>query len=92
MERRNTILPPPPGLFTAFRAALGAFWFRATTACHGAARAPVRARLAVVAIAVSEPGTPIMSCNALAAPSSADRITREDDRWLRPTEILPLRG
>ena len=91
MERCLTILPPPPSWLTTVRAALGARWFRSASAMRCALRrtqrAPVRA-----AIVMNERVTPMLSlhaCDALAAPSSADRITSEDDRWLRPTETLP---
>jgi hypothetical protein len=94
MERCQTILPPRPPPLTTFRASLGALWFRASSAVRGAlqraSRPPRRARLSAPE---NEPCTPILVSPAYddSAPQRPlQQETPEDDRWLRPTEVLPL--
>ena len=96
MDRCQTILPPPPPPMTAFRATLGALWFRISSAGHRALRVVRRAPTGPRRLATGNaPATPILSLHALtgqAGPTSAQRVTPEDDRWLRPTQVLPLQG
>lgn len=94
MERCQTILPPRPPPLTTFRASLGALWFRASSAVRSAlqraSRPPRRARLSAPE---DEPCAPILACPAdvdSAPQTSLEHETPEDDRWLRPTEVLPL--
>jgi hypothetical protein len=92
MDRCQTILPPQPPPLTTLRASLGALWFRASTAIRGAlyraSRPPRRARLTPV----NEPCTPVLLSpvsNQGASPIHSPPATPEDDRWLRPTQVLP---
>lgn len=81
---------------TAFRAALGALWFRIAGAVHRALRLARRAPAGPRRLAtLNAPATPILSLHAFtgqSGPSSAQLVTPEDDRWLRPTQVLPLQG
>jgi hypothetical protein len=97
MERCQTILPPCPPALTTFRASLGALWFRASSAVrsvfHRASRPPRRPRLTAP---VQEPCTPVLSAptssGQLTLPQCVPQAMLADDRWLRPTEVLPPNG
>jgi hypothetical protein len=94
MDRCQTILPPqPPGL-TTLRASLGALWFRLSSAFRGAlrraSRPPPRPRI-TTANALSAPVFVTPASNPCASPVRAPQGTPEDDKWLRPTQVLPQR-
>lgn len=102
MELRQTMLPPPPPPMTAFRASLGALWFRASCAVSSALRrhakrnrAPIPRNLRLTPAEVVTPLTPVLVAAArnghtlpLVSDALSPILTPEDDKWLRPTEIL----
>jgi hypothetical protein len=100
MDRCQTILPPQPPAFTTLRASLGALWFRISTAFRGAvrraSRPPPRPRI----LTASPLLTPVLVTPVLVAPVSDELAspvhspqgTPEDDRWLRPTQVLTQRA
>jgi hypothetical protein len=92
MERCQTILPPAPPPLTTFRASLGALWFRASSAFRVALRRSSRPpRRVSLAVATNEPVTPVLTaaaCNGGTLPMIDGAITPEDDKWLRPTQVL----
>jgi hypothetical protein len=96
MDRCLTILPPRPPPLTAFRAAVGARWFAVISAFRRALRLARRASAPPPPPArMSEPSTKSVSLHAFhdTAPAPAGpHETPDDDKWLRPTEVLPLRG
>ena len=98
MARCLTILPPRPPPLTAFRAALGALWFRVTGAFQRALRLARRAYTPPPPTRMSEPSAQVGSWHAFHGTAAAPLIRNEtpeqevpeDDKWLRPTEVLPL--
>ncbi len=97
MERCQTILPPCPPALTTFRASLGALWFRASSAVrsvfHRASQPPRRPRPTARG---PEACTPVLSAPTSSGerrpPPRAPESMLADDRWLRPTEVLPPHG
>jgi hypothetical protein len=95
MESRQTILPPPPPPFVTLRASLGALWFRATSAVHGAlhhtAARSRRARPQCSAPIPAQILTPLPqapSYSGVTLRMISRRTCPINDKWLRSTHVL----
>ena len=95
MDRCQTILPPQPPPLTTLRASLGALWGRVSRAFRGALRRASRPPPRPRVLTASAAATPVLVApvsNELAPPVDSPQGTPEDDRWLRPTQVLTQRA